>query len=283
MAESNQRTNSMEGGSQARATVEKKTQKPAGLLPKNTQQLVILVVAVVMVLIMWLTGNGKRGTPATTSAPGSRVESLDPAAVQEFKQSIQKDQAATRQPVSQGDRGRLEALGLADRIPPGTVPSPDGTTPPSSTVIGATSEKQSSPPDPVKEDKKKREYLSLFAPNVAFTSRTGQGTGKPVGEQHEGLAAPCQRIHEALTLKPGRRRTARFRIASCRAQQRIALPLGPSGATDERSRNSAEIRKPQYGISHNHGQFTAGSPHLGRQDVCSVRGNGSWKHFSSIG
>lgn len=30
------------------------------------------------------------------------------------------------------------------------------------------------PPDPVREDKKKREYLSLFASNVAFTSRNGK-------------------------------------------------------------------------------------------------------------
>jgi hypothetical protein len=43
--------------SQLRGTVENKTPKPAGLLPKKTQQLVILAVGVVMVLIMWLTGN----------------------------------------------------------------------------------------------------------------------------------------------------------------------------------------------------------------------------------
>ena len=64
---------------------------------KNTQQLVILGVAVVMVLIMWLTGNGKRPTAATTApAPGER----QPATVQDFKQSIQKDQAAMRQPIA---------------------------------------------------------------------------------------------------------------------------------------------------------------------------------------
>ncbi len=259
MAESNQRTNSMEGGSQARATVEKKTQKPAGLLPKNTQQLVILVVAVVMVLIMWLTGNGKRGTPATTRAPGSRVESLDPAAVQEFKQSIQKDQAATRQPVSQGDRGRLEALGLADRIPPGTVPSPDGTTPPSSTVIGATSEKQSSPPDPVKEDKKKREYLSLFAPNVAFTSRTGQGTGKPVGEQHEGLAAPLPAIHEALTLnrEEDEQHVSVSRIQSS-AANRPASPVRRDLPTSDPETQGDQ--KTEYGVSHNYDSSQPGLP-----------------------
>src|SRR5260370_38573497 len=37
------------------------------------------------------------------------------------------------------------------------------------------------PPDPVKEDKKKREYLSLFAPNVGFTYRKPQEAEQLVG------------------------------------------------------------------------------------------------------
>jgi len=45
------------------------------------------------------------------------------------------------------------------------------------------------PPDPVKEDKKKREYLSLFAPNVAFTYRKGQEAEQLVGA-HSGAINP---------------------------------------------------------------------------------------------
>src|SRR5260370_11335377 len=47
-----------QSSTQLRGTVENKNPKPAGLLPKNTQQLVILGVAIVMVLIMWLHGSG---------------------------------------------------------------------------------------------------------------------------------------------------------------------------------------------------------------------------------
>ena len=184
MPETNERARGTESTSQTRATVEKKALKPAGLLPKNTQQLVILGVAVVMVLIMWLTGNSKRATMATASAPSPRVQPPDPATVQDFKQAIQKEQAATRQPISQSDLRRLQAMGLADRIPPGTVLPPDGTPPPSPLVAGATSENQPpAPPDPVKEDQKKREYLSRFAPNVAFTYRRGQEADQFVGPQ----------------------------------------------------------------------------------------------------
>ncbi len=201
MPETTEHAGDKESTSQTRATVETKALKPTGLLPKNTQQLVILGVAVVMVLIMWLTGNGKRATSATASTPTPRVQAPDPATVQDFKQSIQKDQAATRQPISQADLGRLQAMGLADRIPPGTVLPPDGTPPPSPLAAGATAENEPPPPpDPVKEDKKKREYLSLFAPNVAFTYRRGQEADQLVGPQDRALTGPSPAAtHEALT------------------------------------------------------------------------------------
>src|SRR5271166_5711421 len=145
MPETNERATDPKSSSQTRATVERKAVKPAGLLPKNTQQLVILGVAVVMVLIMWLTGNGKRVTPATAGTPSSHVQAPDPKTVQDFKQSIQKDQAATRQPISENDLGRLQAMGLSDRIPPGIVLPPDGTPPPPLLVAGAVTEIQPPP------------------------------------------------------------------------------------------------------------------------------------------
>jgi type IV secretory pathway VirB10-like protein len=162
---------------QLRGTVENKAPKPAGLLPKNTQQLVILAVAVVMVLIMWLTGGGKqRATSATTAPAETRVLPPNAATVEDFKETIQQQQAATRQPISPANLARLQAMGLAGDIPPGgTAMPPVGTVPePGEVVGGRTDTQQPLPADPVQEDKKKREYLSLFAPNVAFTYRKGQ-------------------------------------------------------------------------------------------------------------
>lgn len=181
MPEKNEQTDAP-SSSQLRGTVENKAAKPAGLLPKNTQQLVILGVAVVMVLIMWLTGGAKRTAKPITGIASAPVEAPDPAAVQDFKQTIQKEQAATRQPISPADLARLQALGLAGDVPPGsTVVPPDGSVPQSGGVVGSSQE--APPPDPVKEDKKKREYLSLFATNVAFTSRKGNEAGQLLGEQ----------------------------------------------------------------------------------------------------
>src|SRR5258707_10030854 len=120
-----------QSSTQLRGTVEIKAPKPAGLLPKNTQQLVILGVAVVMVLIMWLTGGGKRrATSATAPTAGARVQPPNAATVEDFKQTIQQEQAATRQPISPSNLARLQAMGLPGDVPPGgTATQPEGTVP----------------------------------------------------------------------------------------------------------------------------------------------------------
>src|SRR5216683_402945 len=185
MSEKNAHTAEAQSASQLRGTVENKAAKPVGLLPKNTQQLVILGVAVVMVLIMWLTGGAKH-TPKTTlgATSAAPVQPPDPAAVQDFKQTIQREQAATRQPISASDLARLQALGLAGDVPPGsTVVPPDGGAPSPGGVIGGSAQEAPPPLDPVKEDRKKREYLSLFATNIAFTYRKGEEADQLGGER----------------------------------------------------------------------------------------------------
>lgn len=180
-----EKTVETQNNAQVRATVENKAPKPAGLLPKNTQQLVILGVAVVMVLIMWMTSGNKRMPTPTTASGTARVQPPNPAAVEDFKQTIQQEQAATRQPISPSNLARLQALGLAGDVPPGgAVPPPEGAVPEPGGVIGGPAGGAPPPlPDPVKEDKKKREYLSLFATNVAFTSRKGQEAEQLVGSR----------------------------------------------------------------------------------------------------
>src|SRR5258708_40258703 len=97
-----------QSSTQLRGTVENKAPKPAGLLPKNTQQLVILGGAVVMVLIMWLTGSGERSaTSSTAPAAGARIQPPNAATGEDLKQTIQQRQAASRQRNSPSNRARL--------------------------------------------------------------------------------------------------------------------------------------------------------------------------------
>src|SRR5260370_6793813 len=147
-----------------------------------------------MVLIMWLTGSGKRRATSSTAPPaGARIQPPNAATVEDFKQTIQQEQAATRQPISPTNLARLKAMGLAGDVPPGGAGVlPDGTMPqPGGIVRGGAGAQPPPPPDPVKEDKKKREYLSLFAPNVALTYRKPQEADQLVGS-HGGSNALAQ-------------------------------------------------------------------------------------------
>src|SRR6266403_1035340 len=49
--------------------IQQKTPKPPGLLPKHVQSWLILGLAVLMIVIMWLTGGKKQQNAAKASAP----------------------------------------------------------------------------------------------------------------------------------------------------------------------------------------------------------------------
>ena len=73
-------------------------------MSKHTQSLVIMGVAVLMVLIMWLTGNKTK--PAAATNPTAALPSVNPtdnAKLQELKQAIQAEQQATRRPIAPPD------------------------------------------------------------------------------------------------------------------------------------------------------------------------------------
>src|SRR5258708_21433504 len=94
MPDKNEQTAQAENNAQLRGTVENKAPKPAGLLPKNTHQLVILGVAVVMVLIMWLTGGTKHARPTASVPPAARGQPPNPAAGEDFNQTIHQHQTS---------------------------------------------------------------------------------------------------------------------------------------------------------------------------------------------
>ena len=171
-----------------RGLIEDKAPKPPGVMSKHTQSLVIMGVAVLMVLIMWLTGNNKKPTAAaspTTALPS--VSPTDNAKVQEMKQAIQSEQMATRRGIAPPDAIQQNWLNV-----PGMYGSPMATNP--SAYYGLpTGQSVASPPPPgpepyqqvpataedaLKEERKKREYESLFASNVALTYREGDDAQK---------------------------------------------------------------------------------------------------------
>jgi len=145
--------------------IQDKAPKPPGLLPKHIQSWLILTLAALMVVIMWLTGGRKQQSAAKGSAPvpqqplAVEVNETKIAELQNRIQELQRQQLAAQSALAQQNR-------LLAGIPP-DEPAPSGSA--SSNSSGERTE------DPIKAERKRREYLSLFASNIALTYRKTAG------------------------------------------------------------------------------------------------------------
>ena len=157
--------------------IQDKSPRPPGLLPKNIQSWLLVGLAVLMVLVMWLTG-GKKPPSATKGAlPSPAV--LPPLEVNEAKivelqkriEDLQREQALAQ-----------NALAQQERMLPQTDTS--GATRPGQPAPYTNANEK--PEDPIKLERKKREYLSLFASNVALSYRKGFS---PAREENQTIAA----------------------------------------------------------------------------------------------
>src|SRR6185369_358042 len=140
--------------------------KPAGLLPKKVQSWLILGLAVLMVLIMWLTG-GKRPVPLSKGASFGQTPApieVNAAKITELQSRIQ--QLQREQTVAQS------ALAQSRYVANPALPNSSTSNPNGSAGSGERAE------DVIQAERKKREYLSLFASNIAVSYRkdpTGAG------------------------------------------------------------------------------------------------------------
>src|SRR5215471_12419441 len=90
-------------------TLQDKAPKPVGLLPKNVQSWLLAGLAVVMVLIMWVTG-GKKPVPSKAAPPAPVV--LPPLEVNEAKivelqkriEDLQREQIVAQNALAQQSR-----------------------------------------------------------------------------------------------------------------------------------------------------------------------------------
>jgi type IV secretion system protein TrbI len=139
--------------------IEDKAPKPPGLLPKHVQSWLIAGLAILMVLIMWVTGSKKppaAGKPGTRSAfppPLVEVNEAKIAELQNRIEELQREQLVAQNALTQ--QSRVLATGPVET---GSVGLP-----------GAEPGERAQ--DPIETERKKRNYLSLFASNVALSYR----------------------------------------------------------------------------------------------------------------
>ena len=161
--------------------LEEKAPQPAGLLPKNVQSWLLISLAVLMVLIMWLTGGKKPAVPARILPPTPAVQA--PLEVNEAKivdlqnriQELQREQIVAQNALAQQSR----VLGAGNPDPQSAVMPGSSGNPPAERVE-----------DPTRAERKKRDYLSLFASNVALSYRTNPQTPQPREGEAPSLPTP---------------------------------------------------------------------------------------------
>ncbi|HEX5422126.1 MAG TPA: TrbI/VirB10 family protein [Candidatus Acidoferrales bacterium] len=155
--------------------IEEKAPKPPGLLPKHVQSWLIVGLALLMVVIMWLTSPKK---PQAQAKPNTPV--AQPPAVMQVNQTEINE---LQNHIAELQRQELVAQNaLAEQTKVlGNAPSNSQTT-----QAGEPDGTPSRSEDPIQSEQKKRAYLSLFASNVALSYRKS-----PVqSDQDAGTAGP---------------------------------------------------------------------------------------------
>ena len=175
--------------------IEDKAPKPPGLLPKHVQSWLIVGLAVLMVLIMWLTGSKKpratsqAGAPALIPPPLVEVNEGKIAELQNRIEQLQREQLVAQNALTQ--QTRVLAAGAGETSPavvPGTAPGTERVE------------------DPIETERKKRGYLSLFASNVALSYRknpevSSRSTAEPTSTNSElGISGALPPQIEAASL-----------------------------------------------------------------------------------
>jgi type IV secretion system protein TrbI len=146
--------------------IKDKAPKPAGLVPKNLQAFILVGLALLMVVIMAVTGRRHPVPPTTTATP--LLPSLVPVnsqRVTDFQKNIEQTQ---RESAAQVEAALLQQQ--RQLASPGNRPGQPYSSNPyySSLPQGADGQ---APSDPIRDEKRKRAYFSLFSDNVALTYR----------------------------------------------------------------------------------------------------------------
>ena len=149
--------------------VQDKRTKPPGVLPKNIQAWIICGLALLMVIVFALSGKNPPKGKGVSATPQESVTDPNAERIQEYQARIDEQTRKLREEQAQLTRTQ-QVLGMPAGVPatagaPATYLQagyPRGAEP---AVVGPNTE------DSIQQDKRKREYQSLFASNVALSYR----------------------------------------------------------------------------------------------------------------
>src|SRR6266403_2648217 len=201
--------------------VQEKAPKPPGLLPKNVQSWLLISLALLMVLIMWLTG-GKKPQTAAKAIPAAplvqaplEVNDAKIAELQNRIQELQREQLLAENALAQPNH----PIGT-------TTPDLPQTQQPGAAGNGSADR----PEDVIHAERKKREYLSLFSSNVALSYR------KPPAGVTAPAAEPNSALPNFVPSEPDATQIAKL----LKEMQSNSIPLTPSSFSAPAKKDSAE-------------------------------------------
>jgi len=145
------------------AAVTNKRTDPPGVMRKSIQSWVILAIAVLMLLVIWLSGGtkAKSASPQNKPSPGTANIGGTPEDIAARLLAEQREQA--RNSITQ-----------ARNTPNLTNPNLPGQPPAPAPILQEQQMQQPQQVDPIAEDQRKRKYTSLFSSSVALSYREPQ-------------------------------------------------------------------------------------------------------------
>ena len=209
--------------------IHEKAPKPPGLLPKHVQSWLILGLAVLMIVIMWLTGGKKQQTAAKANTPARQtplpveVNETKIADLQNRIQELQREQLVAQSALTQQNRMLAAA-------------PPDQQQAQSNYAPGNPSGEHTE--DPIKAERRKREYLSLFASNIALTYRKSAPPTQP------DQSGTISRTLEPLAGSPASTPTEAALLSQMLKDGQLASLLQAISATPPSVVTSAPTRNP---------------------------------------
>jgi len=158
--------------------VRAKRTPPSGVLPKNTQAWVLAGIALLMVIVIMFSGRNAPKEKSASTAPQATPVDPNAARIQEYQRRIEEEAQKLRLEQAQLARTR-ETLGALPNTPAASnaIPYPGQTYSPSAGIRYAGAEPNVDAN--FEADRKKREYQSRFASNVALSYRKEPALAEP--------------------------------------------------------------------------------------------------------
>ena len=159
------------------AQVRDRVRRPPGVLPKNIQAWVILGIALVMVIVLAVSGS-KAPRPDLSRTVPRTASVVDPneARIQEYRNRIEEDARKLAEEQERLRRAQAAVEAGPTQVGPELTDTPAAPRPRPYEDREARPEKSA-----VERDRERREYESLFASNIALTYRHVENAGKGAG------------------------------------------------------------------------------------------------------